>query len=189
MKISWSVRLVTALIWMLAAASGVYWALHMSVPSTAAPFVQTRIPGFAADDASQQAKLARLLGASGIASVAPALPVAQRFALAGVISSVTGQGAALISVDGKPARPFLVGMQIVSGYMLKAVGLREATLADGVQSLVTITLPQPIAHSAPALDALANAAAPNQRLEPLAVPAATLPLRADVRQEAPLPSR
>lgn len=127
-------------------------------------------PGFVLDDPSQQVKLVRLLGGSGLPKVAVAPSVSERFTLAGVISSFEGQGAALISVDGQPARPFAIGMQIVSGYVLKAVGRREAMLAENVRSPAAIILSLPVAGQAPSADTVGRAAPSNFDSEPLAMP-------------------
>jgi general secretion pathway protein C len=121
----WTVAGVTFLVWALLAGSSVYWGLKL----TARPAGPTRAPLAVRTPApAEPAAVARLLGASP-AAAAPAPSLASRFALVGVVASRTRQGAALIAVDGKPAKPFRVGAQIDEGLVLQAVEGRRATLA------------------------------------------------------------
>ena len=89
------------------------------------------------------AELARVLGAPRPALAGAAPGPTERFRVIGVIASASGQGAALMSVDKQPARPFRVGSNIAPGFVLKAVTQREIKLADSVQGEVTATLPLP----------------------------------------------
>ncbi|MDB5858882.1 MAG: hypothetical protein JWQ76_2571, partial [Ramlibacter sp.] len=91
----------------------------------------------------------RLLGggvaAPGLAA-APLPTLASRFILVGVAAHASsGGGAAVISVDGKPARPFRVGSFLDQGILLQSVQGRRAVLAalpDG-PPLVVLELPAP----------------------------------------------
>ncbi|RZL92290.1 MAG: general secretion pathway protein C [Variovorax sp.] len=86
----------------------------------------------------------RLLGAVDAPAVAAASPdAASRFVLLGVIADADGQGAALIAVDGKPARPFRVGGRLADGYVLQSVGARAATLGGSAQGPAAFTLQLP----------------------------------------------
>lgn len=89
--------------------------------------------------------VARLLGATGPAALAQAPSAASRFVLTGVVASPSGNGAALIAVDGKPARPFQVGAMVDDGVTLRAVGVRSALL-DALGSgdfAFTLEMPAP----------------------------------------------
>ena len=88
-------------------------------------------------------ELARVLGAPPEALNGVAAGLGQRFRLAGVIASASGQGAALLSMDGQPARTFVVGAEIAPGLWLQAVGPGEAMLAASVQGPVMATLRVP----------------------------------------------
>jgi len=129
---------VTVLVWALAAASAVYWGLRIrgeaSGGQASAPVAA---PGETQPDPQA---VARVLGASGV-TAAPA-SVASRFALQGVVASPAGGGSALISVDGQPARPYLVGAAVSEGWVLRSVAGRHAVLAaaDGGAAL-TLELP------------------------------------------------
>ena len=153
----WMPRGATVLLWSLAAASAFYWGSRMAGYGSKAAGAPATVPLAAADNATaRQAGVARLLGAMpAVAAQAATQPAAaERFVLLGVIASVTGKGAALISVDREPARPLNVGAQIAPGYVLESVGRREAVLVDGAQVPVKTVL------SLPALETSVEAAPP-----------------------------
>ena len=83
--------------------------------------------------------VARALGAINTLSQpdATAAPQSSRFILTGVIAAASRQGTALISVDGKPARPFAVGAQIDDAWSLSSVQQRQATLVQTCTSNTT----------------------------------------------------
>ena len=147
----WPAPVATTALWALAAASAAFWGLRLMGPADgiAPPAAATRAP-VAADPGA----VARLLGAVSAPAVTAAAPgAASRFALLGVVADGASQGAALISIDGKPPRPFRVGGNVGEGYVLQAVGLRSATLgaSAGGASAFTLDLPvrAPIPVSAP----------------------------------------
>ena len=141
----WGVRLGTLALWAAAGASVVFWGLRLSAPAvgTAAPVV---VPPAAAPDAQA---LARLLGAVPQAANAAPVPsaptLASRFALIGVLSGRdSGGGAALIAVDGKPAKPFRVGAAVDEGLVLQALGPRQAQLGGAMGGAPALTLDMPL---------------------------------------------
>ena len=137
----WGLRLTTSVLWLLAAASVVYWGLRLSTPSggLAVPAV------FASPPAPDVQAMARLLGAVAVTS--PAAPVASsasRFALVGVVAGrQSGGGAALVAIDGQPAKPYRVGAPMDAGLVLQSVGPRQARLGAALHgpTLVTLELP------------------------------------------------
>ncbi len=134
--------MATALVWAAVAASGWYWTqtgLSAGGPSMIEAPAITAPP-----EISRPMELARLLGAAAPAVDGPGPGPADRFILSGVIASLVGQGAALISVDGKPARPFAVGAELAPGYVLVSVALREAMLAEGLFAPVRAVLSLPL---------------------------------------------
>lgn len=139
---SWVVRAATFVLWALAAASVVYWTLKLGTrsPPVAAVPVAARAPA-----PIDPMAVARLLGSSPAAqqAAAPVATLASRFSLLGVAARASGVGAALISVDGKPAKPYRVGSQLDEGIVLQAVQGRRAVLAAtaGGPPLVTLELP------------------------------------------------
>ncbi|MFT4191128.1 MAG: hypothetical protein QM617_06385 [Comamonas sp.] len=119
------VRGVTAAIWAAAAAVVVYWMAQMgggeAVP---VPIARVAMPLADADS------IARLLGATPV--LAPSQPVVRvKATLLGVVAQGRGDaqaGAALISLDGAPARPYRVGAEVADGYRLAALDTRGARL-------------------------------------------------------------
>ena len=138
----WGVRLTTLIVWALAAASVAYWGLRLSAPApgravpVAAPMVLT-------PDAQA---LASLLGAMPAQAAVPVADAASsRFALVGVLAGrESGGGAALIAVDGKPARPFRVGAVVDAGLVLQSLGPRQAHLGASAEGPATLTLEMPL---------------------------------------------
>lgn len=197
----WAGRVGAALLCALAAASAVFWGARMAAPGAAAQALPETLALAPTIDARAQPLLvARLLGAMPLVAAGPASvagPV-QRFALQGVVARAAGQGVALISVDGQPARPLRVGALIAPGYRLQAVGPREAVLVDDAQAPVQIRVLLPARGAAPVVAALPTFVAPAAvvvaaSLVPLAdaalVPAQSAydgpPPRADSRRQPP----
>lgn len=151
----WKAPVATAVLWALVAASAVFWVLRLTAPADAlAPPAALTRPELAANPAP----MARLLGAAPSA-VAATPEAASRFVLWGVIADGANRGAALISVDGKPARPWRVGAQLVDGYVLRSISRRAATVGGRGDSASAFTLQMAVR---PALNtsgsALGNAA-------------------------------
>ncbi|MBK8073199.1 MAG: general secretion pathway protein C [Ramlibacter sp.] len=136
MQGKWLVQVCAALVWALAAAAAVGWGLRLW-PAPSQPEVAPVAPTVAVP---QSAAVAQLLGgaATGAAVVAVAPSVA-RHVLVGVVAGQRG-GAALISTDGKPARPYRVGATVEEGLVLKAVSARGAQLAPTADAPVSQTL-------------------------------------------------
>ena len=135
-------RLAAFFVWALVAACVVYWSLKLMVRAPGAPAHSLVVTSAA----PERGDLTRLLGASPVALVsAPATaPQASRFRLHGVIApkgkpaaKPTGQGVALISVDGKPPRAYAVGARVDSELVLQSVSLRGASIgpAGGAASV------------------------------------------------------
>jgi len=128
-------------VWLLAAACVAYWALRLLA---APPGLAVAVPPPTAAP-SEPAAVARLLGAGAT----PATPAAEapslssRFQLVGVAAGASRRGAALIAVDGKPAKPFRVGARVDEGLVLQAVGPRRATLGPAADGPAAFTLELP----------------------------------------------
>ena len=140
---TWTVRGATFALWALAAASAVYWGLQLAGRQSAVnvPVVPAR-----AVPAADPVAIARVLGGSTTAAVAaaPQPTLASRLQLVGVAAGESsGGGAAVISVDGKPARPYRVGSMIEEGLVLQSVRGRQATLAAQPNGPAILTLELP----------------------------------------------
>lgn len=125
---------VTLLVWGAVAFSAVTWGLRWSATGNAPSNATTAAQALPEVDVSAAA---RSLGAAPVqAAAAPTL--ASRFQLQGVMAGGPNAGAALIAVDGKPAKPFRVGAVVADGMVLQSAQGRRISLGasmDGPQSL------------------------------------------------------
>lgn len=136
----WPVRLSTLALWVLAAASAVFWGLRLSTP-VSLPAAPASPAPVAAPDAQA---IARLLGAvSSTPAPGAATTAGSRYALLGVLTDRDGtSGAALIAIAGQPAKPFRVGARVDGDLVLQALGPREARLGpSGAAATLTLALP------------------------------------------------
>ena len=126
----------------LAAASASFWALKASAVNTATSVSAAAIAGPVVIDATS---VARALGdGPGVTpTAAPTVSLASRFAMLGVLADQHSTGAALLSVDGKPAKPYRVGDAIEEGLVLQSVQGRKAAFGQklGAPALLTLELP------------------------------------------------
>ncbi|VWX58128.1 General secretion pathway protein C [Burkholderiales bacterium 8X] len=139
----WPVIGTTTVLWALAVASVVFWGLRLSAPS-GVQVQPAAVTGAAV--AVDPAAVAQMLGAVRVEPVAAARPdAATRFVLQGVVADDEQQGAALIAVDGRPARPFRVGSELADGFVLQSVTTRAATIggANGGAAAFSLQLPTP----------------------------------------------
>jgi general secretion pathway protein C len=137
----WWLRTVTFLVAAVAAASATFWVLKWTSPPPSHP--SAAVIFSEAPTADPQA-IARLLGGGQVvASAAPLASAASRFKLTGVIADRAQGGYALISVDGKPAKPYRVGAQIDDGLVLQSVAPRSAALAARLDAPASLTLELP----------------------------------------------
>ena len=139
---SWLPKGITFALAAVAAASVVYWGLKdwrvQAVPgvsaslSKPAPVTTTMV--------------ARALGGGmRLTATNTVAPPSTRYTLVGIIANRSGGGVALISVDGKAAKPVRVGAFIDDRLLLQSVEGRRALLAAGVDrpTEVTLDLPKP----------------------------------------------
>lgn len=136
----WPSRLVTLLIWLLAAGSVAYWVLRLggsSAGTGAAPVAGTTL------SQADATAVARALGAVTQTAAAPVAASPNRYVLTGVVADRRQGGAALIAIDGEAPRPFRVGAELEPGVVLASVGRRQAVLAPspGAPPLATLELP------------------------------------------------
>ena len=135
----WWFRGITLTLWALAAGSAAWWGFRLvgSSPSPVPP-PAAMATGAAVDSEA----VARVLGAVAVES-GPPPAAASRFALLGVVAGRASQGAALISVDGKPGRPYRVGSKIEEGVFLQAVEPRRVRLAPAAGADASMVLEMP----------------------------------------------
>jgi general secretion pathway protein C len=69
--------------------------------------------------------------------------LASRFQLLGVMAGESSQGAALIAVDGKVAKPFRVGSLVVDGLVVQSAQGRRVSLGAAMDGPSTLVLELP----------------------------------------------
>jgi general secretion pathway protein C len=145
MSDKWLPNLGAFMVAVLLAASISYWMLHWpqaaSVPVGTDAGVSTELapPDVAA--------IARLLGATGAAEPVAEPPVATNLRLLGTVARRDGAGAATISVDGKPARTYVVGSILPNGWVLQSVERGKANFSASPQGPLVQTLELPAARA------------------------------------------
>lgn len=138
---TWGVRLGTLAVWALAASSVAYWGLRLTARPPGMP-TPIEAPAPLAANVPAMAQLLGAVASQPHQDAAP--PVSSRFALVGVLAGQKGgSGAALIAVDGQPAKPYRVGATVDAGLALQSLGPRRATLGAGQDGVATVTLEMP----------------------------------------------
>lgn len=163
-------RLTALLVWSLAGAAAVFWALRLLVAPAPVP-AQAQL---AAAGTALVGDLGRLLGAAPVAPVGapPVAPdAASRFRLTGVVATGAGRqgnslaapGLALISFDGKPVKAYRVGDAFDDTLELRAVGLRSARIGPvggGADFVLDLPPPAPAATGIPGGQGIPGSVAP-----------------------------
>jgi general secretion pathway protein C len=85
--------------------------------------------------------LSKALGAAPVQSASASL--ASRFVLVGVMDGGPAQGVALISVDGKPAKPYRLGQAVSEGFVVVGTGPKKAELAPQLGAAPALVLDLP----------------------------------------------
>ena len=133
------VHTTSLVLWAVVAFSATSWVLRGSGNDMASSLSTPEEERTLEADATATARSLGLVAAGPVA--APAL--ASRFQLVGVIAGGPTQGAALIAVDGKPAKPFRVGAPVAEGLVLQSVQGRRVALGPGGDAAATLTLELP----------------------------------------------
>ena len=144
----WKVGAGTFVLWFLAIACVVFWGLKLSASQLGqgAPALP------AAPTVVDIPSLIRALGGTEVAA-RPVSAAPTRDTLVGVLAGTrSGHGAALIEVDGKPAKHYRIGAEVAEGMVLVSVNKREAHLGftPNGPTAVTLQMPLKVAANAPA---------------------------------------
>lgn len=131
-------RLSAFVVWALVAGAAVFWGLRLFVSPTAAPSSAVSV----ADGTAVRGDLSRLFGAAEVAAAEAPPAESTRFQLLGVLAGGGDAGVALISVDGKPARPYRAGARVDDQLLLRGVTQRTAAFGPA-QGPVSFTLEIP----------------------------------------------
>jgi general secretion pathway protein C len=134
------VKVLTWMVWVCVAFSAVTWVLRWTAVRDVSNIASAEPQPLPEVDATA---LARSLGAAPLqATAAPTL--ASRLQLLGVLAGGPNAGAALVTVDGKPAKPYRVGAVVVDGLVLQSTQARRVTLGAAVEGPPTLTLELPV---------------------------------------------
>jgi general secretion pathway protein C len=129
-----------ALLGCAAAASVVFWVLNF--PSGMAvqglPLAQSTGPATGPSSVHTAKAL-------GVQAALPDVSIAQssRFVLWGLVAGASGQGSALIAVDGQPPRPYRVGQTVTDGVVLQGLAPKRAQLGANAQGAALFSLSLP----------------------------------------------
>ncbi len=131
------------LVWLVAGLTGGYWVLQALGRTEPVP-VSTAAASLPVIDSIS---VARVLGQpdaeAGQDGMGMAQTVALRYNLLGVVADRRQQGAALIAIDGEPARPYAVGAELEGGLVLQSVDRRVARLGPTLEGPSTVELAVP----------------------------------------------
>jgi len=127
-------------VWALVAFSAVTWVLRWGAARDVSGVAAA--PPQALPEVDDTA-VVRSLGAAPLPVTAtPSL--ASRFQLLGVLTGGPNAGAALIGVDGQPAKPFRVGATVSDGLVLQSTQGRRVNLGAAMDGAPTLTLDLPV---------------------------------------------
>jgi len=132
---------LAGLLWLAAGLSAGYWGLQAWGRSPITPVPASASAPPVVDTVLLASALGALSAAAPMAEAAPA--AASRYALQGVVAVGTARGAALIAVDGQPARPFRVGAEVTVGLVLQAVTAQQVRLGAAIGEPTALTLEMP----------------------------------------------
>jgi general secretion pathway protein C len=135
----WLLPAASLLVWGWVAFSAVTWGLRWSAMGQDPRGQAMAAQGLPELDVSAAAQS---LGAAPAQPVA-APSLASRFQLLGVLAGDASQGAALIAVDGKPAKPYRVGAVVADGLVLQSAQGRRISLGAALDAPQTLVLELP----------------------------------------------
>ena len=135
----WVPKAITAVVWAAAAGSVLYWGLRLSAGRGAAAAMPPAVVSASIDPQA----LGRVLGVMPAQAI-PQASLSSRFALQGVVAGAPGGGAALIAIDGNPAKPYRVGSPVEDGLILQSASARQAKLAASPDGPILVTLEMPV---------------------------------------------
>ncbi len=138
---SWSLRLITLAVWLLAVLCAAYWVLKFVTVKPANNVFAAAAPAITIDSDA----VAKFLGAPVLGANQPIItPASSNYALFGIVRAVAGAGVALIATDGKPAKPYRVGSMVGDDLVLKSISRSDAILASSMSAPDGMKLELPI---------------------------------------------
>lgn len=115
----WLPAAAAALSWALAVAGATLWWLHAPHGGTQA-LAPAQMDGSAVSSAGGTSPVARALG-QGATTVQHRPEAQRRFQLLGVVATASGQGAALLVVDGQAPQAFVQGQSVMEGWRVQSL--------------------------------------------------------------------
>lgn len=135
-----NLKIITFLTWFCAAASLVFWFLHLiSVHSENIVHHLTSPETVLVSHDHVETALGKIVNSPVV------LPESNKFRVMGLISSSTGFGSALISINGEPAKAFKTGQQVLGDWTLYGVSPRGVKLHNK-NSFDELEIQMPINH-------------------------------------------
>ena len=126
----WLPAAAAALCWALAAGGAALWWLHAPQGAGAQSAAMTA----PAPAALNTPAVLRALGHTA-AAPAQADDAQRRFQLLGVVAGASGQGAALLAVDGQPPQAFVQGQTVTEGWRVQSLTARGVALQGSAGQL------------------------------------------------------
>jgi len=134
-------RVTSLLVWAVVAYSAVVFALQwgdaVPVDAVVAGSEQKQVAPYV-----DALAVSKALGGAAVQSASASL--ASRFVLVGVMDGGPSQGVALISVDGKPAKPYRLGQAVSEGFVVVGTGPKKAELGPQLGAPATLQLELPL---------------------------------------------
>ena len=134
-------RLTSLLVWAVVAYSavvfGLQWGGGVPVDAVVAGSEQKQV-----SPDVDSLSVSKALGVAPVQSASASL--ASRFVLVGVMDGGPFQGVALISVDGKPAKPYRLGQTVSDGLVVVGTGPKKAELGPQLGSSPALVLDLPL---------------------------------------------
>jgi general secretion pathway protein C len=126
-------RALTLCVWAVAAASVAFWVLRWPQldPASAAT-----VPVFTPGASPPGQAVARALGHQAEPNTSAPTQTSSQHQLLGVIASTSGQGSALIAVDGQPPKAYRVGQSVQEGWTLVSLTARQARLKSNTAEIL-----------------------------------------------------
>lgn len=149
---NWTARIITFILWALAASSAVFWLLQSTQTGTrtsagsVAVTAQTRGSSVPRPETftSLTPQVALVLGAkqaTAPTALSELSALQARFQLLGVLGGGGNRGVALIALDGKPAKPYRVGAALDEDLQVRSVAARSVSIGRNGQPVFEMALP------------------------------------------------
>lgn len=133
----WLLRLITTTIWLVVALFAAFWAMKFIKARSVSASPAMIVPQASVDSAA----IGKILGVDSLSrNKSVSIESSANLALFGVASTAAGGGVALISTDGKPAKPYRIGGKVTDTLTLKSVSRTEVKLSTANSEAEVVSL-------------------------------------------------